>query len=186
MIRKPSTRRRARGRRRLWWRVVALLVALFVAATLSVFVWPPLGAPRRADAILSLNGPGEAQRRAEALSLARRGYAPVLLFSLGRANATPCPRASQASEVKLVCFVPDPGRTVGEVRFAARYARAHHLHSLLVVAAQAQAVRALLLTDRCFGGAVHVVGVDLPLRSQPYQVIYGWGAMGRALIDRRC
>jgi len=151
--------------------------------TVVVLVWPPLGGPEKADAILSLNGPNENLREAEAISLAKRGYAPLLLFSQGRSDYG-CPVLHQ---VKVVCFAPNPGRTVGEAEWAGRYAKQHHLHSLLVVAGQTQAVRALLLVGRCFDGDIHVIGVDTPKRSLPYDIVYGWGSLGRALIiDRHC
>jgi len=163
--------------------VVAALALTFIAATVLVLLWPPLGSPRGADAIVSLNGPSENLREAEAISLARRGYAPLVLFSQGRSDST-CPALHQ---VKVVCFEPNPGRTVGEAEWTGRYAEAHHLRSLLVVAGQTQAVRALLLMGRCFSGTIHVVGVDMPKRSLPYDVVYGWGSLGRALlVDRHC
>lgn len=163
--------------------MLAVLLALFVAATALVIVWPPLGGPHPADAIVSLNGPYENLRRDEAVSLAKRGYAPVLIFSKGRSGSS-CPDLPQ---VKVVCFVPDPGRTIGEAEFASRYAAEHDYRSLLVVAGQGQALRALLLVNRCFEGTVHVVGVDGPLSGLPYQIAYGWGSLGRALLfDRSC
>lgn len=162
---------------------MAVVLATFIAATLLLFVWPPLGRPQRSDAIVSLNGPNEHLREAEAVSLAERGYAPLLLFSQGRSDY----RCPVLRHVRVVCFVPDPGRTIGEAEWTGRYAEAHHLKSLLVVAGQTQAVRALLLMGRCFAGTVHVVGVHTPRRSLPYDIIYGWGSLGRALfVDRHC
>lgn len=184
-----SRRRPSRGMRPLAGRrhrivaVVAVALAVFVAATLLVLVWPPLGGPQRADAIVSLNGPEESRRRAEAVSLAARGYAPVLLFSQGRSE-TRCPVLRR---IKVVCFVPNPGRTVGEAEWVGRYARRHHLKSLLVVAGQTQTLRALLLMGRCFDGTIHAVGVRAPTASLPYDIVYGWGSLGRALLlDRHC
>lgn len=177
-------RQRRLSRRWRWaLTIVAGLVVLFIVATALLFVWPPLGGPRKADAIVSLNGAHENLREDEALSLARRGYAPTLLFSQGRSDTT-CPVVPR---VMVVCFVPNPGRTIGEAEWAANYARRHHLRSLLVVAGQTQAVRALLLVGRCFHGDLHVVGVDGPKRSLPYDIAYGWGALGKALVvDRHC
>lgn len=187
MIRKRPHREPSRGvegpRRRVLLGVVSAIVVVFVAATLVVLVWPPLGPVRKADAILSLNGPNENLREAEALSLVKRGYGRVLLFSQGRSEY----RCPVQKGLKVVCFEPNPGRTIGEAEWAGRYARQHHLHSLLVVAAQTQAVRALLLVGRCFGGTIDVVAVDTPKWSLPYDVLYGWGSLGRAVfVDRHC
>lgn len=162
-----------------------MLLLLLVTATLSVLVWPPLGSPQKADAILSLNGPSEPLREGEALSLLERGYAPVLLFSEG-GPGYPCPVVHQGDR-RVVCFVPTPKRTVGEAEWFGRYAHEHRLHSVLVVAGRTQAVRALLLVARCFDGDVHVVGVDTPRRTLGYDILYGWGALGKALlVDRHC
>lgn len=175
-----------RRRTRRLWRLPAALatvLVLFVAATLLVLVWPPLGPPHAASAIVSLNGPSEKLREEEAVSLAKRGYAPLFLFSQGRSEYT-CPVLHR---VKVVCFAPNPGRTVGEAEWVGRYAKQHHLRSLLVVAGRTQAARALLLMHRCFRGRIYVVGVDTPTRSLPHDIAYGWGALGKALlIDRQC
>lgn len=159
------------------------MVAVFVVTTLLVLVWPPLGAPHKADAIVSLNGPSENLREDEAVSLADRGFAPLVLFSQGKSDYS-CPVLHR---VRIVCFAPNPGRTVGEAEWVGSYARQHHLKSLLVVAGQTQALRALLLMSRCFAGNVYVVGVDTPKRALPYDIAYGWGALGKALfVDRHC
>lgn len=173
---------KARRRRRLLI-ALAVLAAIWCAATLNVLVWPPLGSPRAADAIVSLNGPDEDLRQDEALSLAKRGYAPLLLFSVGDSGGG-CPVLHQ---VKVVCFVPHPGRTVGEAEWVGTYAARHNLRSLLVVAGRTQAVRARLIVGRCYPGRIQVVGVDTPARSLPYDIAYGWAALGKALfVDRSC
>ena len=106
------------GSRKRWvlWGL-SVAVVLFVVASVVLFVWPPTDKPTHADAILSLYGRNEPAREGLAISLAERGYAPVLLFSQGRSTCPTVPR------VKVVCFEPSPARTVGEVEFAARYPR---------------------------------------------------------------
>ncbi len=162
----------------------AVTVALFVVASSVLFVWPPTDHPTHADAILSLNGRNETAREAVAISLAERGYARVLLFSQGNAYNTPCPIVPR---VQVVCFEPTPGRTVGEVEFAAGYARARGWHHLIVVASRPQSLRARLLTGRCFSGSVTVMAAPVTTSQLPYEVAYEWGALGKALfVDRRC
>jgi hypothetical protein len=171
-----------RSHRRRWLVVLCVLSALlltFIAASAYLFVWPPTNQPRHVDAILSLNGPDEPSREGRAVSLAEKGYARVLIFSLGRSQHVPCPAVPS---VQVVCFVPDPGTTLGEVKWASSYARAHGIHSMMIVPATAQAVRARFLAERCFKGQISVVPASQPAGSVPYNVVYEWAALTRALI----
>jgi hypothetical protein len=163
---------------------VAVLLVVFVSASCLLFVWPASDKPQDVDAVLSLNGPGEQARERVAVSLVEEGFAHVLLFSQGGYGSTPCPNVPR---VIVVCFVPAPGRTVGEVEFAARYARRHDWHSILVVPGHAQATRARLLLRRCFSGRVVVVPTPIDLERLPFDVVYEWGALAKALIvDGHC
>ena len=130
---------------------IGLVVVVFVIVSSLLFVWPATNQPRHVDAILSLNGENEAAWESLSISLAERGYAPVLLFSQGNSHTTPCPRVPRVS---VVCFSAYPGRTVGEVKFAARDARRHGRRSFLVVPGRAQVTRARLLMNRCYSGHV--------------------------------
>jgi uncharacterized SAM-binding protein YcdF (DUF218 family) len=179
-----STRRReGLPRRGRFYAVLAALVLGFIAASGALFVFPATDRPGHVDGILSLNGTDEAARESKAISLAEAGYASVLLFSLGNSGMS-CPTVPR---VRVVCFVAVPGRTVGEARFAAHYARAHHWHSIMVVPSRAQVTRARLLLKRCFSGRVLVVPASFQLARFPFEVIYEWGAMGKALfVDRSC
>ena len=106
----------------------AAAVAVFVIASAVLFVWPPTDKPTATDAILSLDGRNESVREALAISSGGAGYAPVLLFSQGNSYTTPCP---VVPHIRVVCFEASPGRTIGEVEFAARYARARGWHRLM-------------------------------------------------------
>lgn len=159
-----------------------MVIVAFVTASSLLFVWPATDRPQHVDAILSLNGRNEPARESRAVSLAERGYAHVLLFSQGNSHTTPCPTVPHIS---VVCFSADPGRTVGEVRFAARDARRHGWHSLMVVAGRAQVTRARILMHRCFSGHVAVVAAPVKLAQIPYSVIYEWGALAKALLIYR-
>ena len=147
------------------------------------FVWPSSQPPHRADAILALNGADDPARGDLALSLLRRGYAPVLLFSEG-AGDNDCPNDPG---LRIICFDPHPARTVGEIDEAAGYARSHHLRSLLVISGLAQTTRARLLAHRCFVGSVTVLSPPTLWAQVPFQVVYEWGATAKALfIDTAC
>ena len=182
VLTKGPGRSRHRWGRRLLWSLIAVVV-VFVAATLALFIYAPSDLPRHVDGILSLNGGDEQAREALAVSLAAEGYAPVLLFSQGsRANDTPCPKVPRVS---VVCFFDVTDNTRGEARWAGQYAERHHWHSLLIVPGRVQAMRARLLTERCFSGQV----VDVPATESfwdiPGDVLHEWGGLLAALVIYR-
>jgi hypothetical protein len=164
---------------------LGIVAVVFVAASLALFVWPPTDQPRRVDGSLSFNGPNEGARESLAVSLAEKGYAPVLLFSQGGLRSdTSCPKVPR---VRVVCFVDAANDTRGEARWAARYADRHHWHSLLIVPGRPQATRARLMVERCFTGQVVVVPASEPLVRFPIDVLHEWGGLAEALlVDRAC
>ena len=185
----PVAQQRRPSRRRRRWLlvglgVVVLVVAVFVAATLRLIVYPARDQPRHANAIVSFNGSNEGTREADAISLAKKGYAPVLLFSQGSAYAdTSCPKISRVS---VVCFIDVSGNTRGEAEWVGRYAEHHHWRSLLLVPGRGQATRARLLTERCFSGQLDVVPADEP-RPPLSQILHEWGGLFDAFaIHRSC
>lgn len=177
-------RRRRRWRRRLIW-TVGVVLAVFVAATLALFVYPPTDPPTHVDGILSFNGDDEPARESLAVSLAEKGYAPVLLFSQGASRSvTSCPKVPRVS---VVCFVDATNNTRGEARFAGEYATRHHWHSLMIVPGRAQSMRARLLTERCFSGQVVVVPATEGLKNLASDIVHEWGGLFAAVsIYRGC
>ncbi len=155
------------------------MVALFLLAAARLFVWPVSDRLRPAGAIVSLNGRDEQMRESYAESLLSRHLSSVLLFSLGSSGSVKCP---VIKGVTVVCFVASPSRTVGEVDFAARYARQHGITSLIFVAGHAQATRGRLLAHRCFSGEAMVVPAPIPWWHLPYEIAYESGALVKALI----
>lgn len=176
-----DTRQCPRGRRsRLALWLLGGLLATFMVLSGAFFVWPPSGRPQAVDGVLSMNGPSERLREQRALALVRDGYAHVLLFSEGHYPNVPCPRVKH---VLVVCFIPKPARTVGEVDFAAGYAARHRWRSIMIVPGHTQATRARLLAARCFNGRAVVVPAASPSFFQLlYGVAYEWGAMTKALV----
>ena len=164
---------------------IVLVVVVILALTTVLFVWPATDSPQHVDAILSFNGPNEGAREAVAVSLAEKGYARVLLFSRGAGgSASTCP---QVHRVLVVCFVDVANNTRGEARFAARYAKQHHLNSLMIVPGRTQATRAHLLLERCFSGKIVVVPVSEPLLHSSDNVLHEWGGLlDSLLIHRGC
>lgn len=164
-----------------------LLTALitFTAVTARWIVWPAQGLPHRADAIVMLAGPGN--RLPVALRLVREHEAPVLVVSRGHLGyGSPCPVASAAPGVKILCFEPDPADTRGETEYVAKMARRYGWRSVALVMTPEQSTRARIMLRRCYRGAVYTVTTGQPSLSQlAYQVAYGWGALVKALVVQR-
>jgi uncharacterized SAM-binding protein YcdF (DUF218 family) len=175
----------SKGRRSLFRRCGYALVAVIVAlgvATAWLFVWPPQGAPARADAIVMLQGDGD--RLAAAQQLAREHRAAVLVISQGRDGyGGPCVPAMPG--VKVICFDPGPPDTRGEAEFVGRLAQQDHWRSVIIVTTRAQDRRARILVGRCFAGSVSVSTAALPLSDWPFQMFYEWGALVKALVLHR-
>jgi hypothetical protein len=180
-VRGPRSRPK---RLRVLLAVAGALLAVFVAASAVLFVFPASDQPRHVDAILSLNGENEPAREALAVSLANRGYAPVLVFSQGHSHTTKCPKGVHA---RVICFEAVPDRTAGEVEYAASLAHRYGWKSVMIVPGRAQATRARMLLKRCYSGQIAVVTASVPLTHLPYEVAYEWGALAKALfIDPTC
>ena len=95
----------------------------------------------------------------------------------------PCPPPTPG--VRTICFDPDPANTKGESEFVGRLAKRYDWRSLILVVTRPQAVRGQLLMRRCFGGPAYVV--TAPVSDWPYQLVYGWGALLKAMfLDRTC
>jgi hypothetical protein len=138
--------------------------------------------PTSVDAIVMLAGPGN--RLPVALQLAREHRAPVLVVSRGwQGYGGPCP--SPIPGVKLICFDPNPGTTRGEGEVLGRLAKQLRWNSVVLVTTRTQDTRARIIVERCFGGSIYVVTAPLPLGSWPYEIVYQWGALGKALVLQR-
>jgi uncharacterized SAM-binding protein YcdF (DUF218 family) len=170
-------------RRKVLLSLLALLfvvVVLLVVGTARLFVWPPTDLPSRADAVVALGGDAGQLREQSALKLAREGYAPVAVVSLGGKKAVPCPHA--ASGVQLICFRADPLNTRGEAEYVAALAARRHWHRIIVVSERSQATRARLLFKRCTPIQLEMVPVADPRNRLPVDVAYEWGALVKALV----
>jgi hypothetical protein len=160
------------------------MVVVFGLVSVRLLVWPAQGMPTRVSAVVMLAGPGN--RLPVALQLAREHRAPVLVVSRGwEGYGGPCP--PPVPGVKLICFDPDPPDTRGEAEAVGRLAKQYRWRSVVLVAIPTQDTRARMVVERCFGGSTYVVTAPLPTGSWPYQIVYGWGALIKALVvDRSC
>jgi hypothetical protein len=163
---------------------MAAIVIVFCAVTARLLVWPAQGMPPRVSAIVMLAGPGD--RLSVALELAREHRASVLAVSRGNQGyGGPCP--SPVPGVKLICFDPDPPTTRGEAEALSRMARQFRWSSVVLVTTRTQDTRARIITERCFSGSTYVVTAPLPRSEWPYEIVYGWGALLKALfVARAC
>lgn len=155
-----------------------VLVLLFAAATVRLFVLPARNAPRHVDAIVVLGGSGA--RVATGVKLAREGYAPNLVVSTPGGG---CP--SPIPGVKLTCFQPNPSTTQGEARYASEAARKNGWKSLIVITTTPQTTRARIRFKRCTNIDIAYVTANQPARLWPYSIAYEWAALGKALVLQR-
>lgn len=160
--------------------LVALALLALVVGTPRLFLWPPTDLPTKADAVVALGGDPGQLRAKEALHLAGMGYAPVAVVSLGGKKAVPCPRP--VAGVELICFRADPLDTRGEAEYVSRLAARRHWHRIIVVSERSQATRARMLFKRCTPVQLVMVPVADPRNNLPYDVVYEWGALLKALI----
>jgi hypothetical protein len=162
---------------------VLLVIAVAVAATLRLFVWPASDDPSPADAVFVLGGDGERIERG--IGLVRDGYAPVLVLSKEPTDVAGCPATIAGAEV--VCFAPEPFSTRGEGRFLGRLAAERGWRHVMVVTTPAQATRAHIRMGRCWGGRLDVVTAELATGRWAADTAYEWGAVTRAVaVERDC
>lgn len=165
--------------------LVATVVVVLAAGTPRLFLWPPTDQPSRADAVVALGGDPGQLRAKSAIHLARSGYAPVAVISLGGQRAVPCPRP--VPRVQLICFRADPLDTRGEAEHVAILAARRHWRRIIVVSERSQATRARMLFKRCTPVRLEMVPVADPRNHLPYDVVYEWGALLKALfVVRSC
>jgi len=171
--------------RRFWRRALttaAALIAIFIALTARLFVWPATGAPGQVDAIVMTASPYAPLSLAT--RLARAHGAKYLLISLGHDGyGGSCPPGTPG--IRLMCFDPSPATTQGEAQYAGQMAAKYNWRSILVVSITPQLWRAEERVQRCFNGAVYGVAGGIPWHSWPYEIAYEWGATVKMLVWQR-
>jgi hypothetical protein len=165
--------------------VVLIVVLGVVFGTPRLFIWPPSNQPVRSDAVVALGGDPGQLRQKQALHLASDGFAPVAVISLGGKRAVPCPHPVRG--VRIICFRADPLDTRGEAEYVAALVAREHWHRIIVVSERTQTTRARLLFERCTPVQLVMVPVQDPRNHLPYDVVYEWGALTKALVlNRSC
>jgi uncharacterized SAM-binding protein YcdF (DUF218 family) len=178
-----------RLRRRRVWIPLVVVGALLLGATARLFIWPSTDDPRRADAVVVLDG-GSGERLDEARALMERHVAPTLAISAGREidRDEADGLCTTPQQFEVVCFSPTPDSTRGEARALATLARQNGWNQVVLVTSTYHVTRAHLLVKRCFDGRVDVVAASPPARPLDWTAAVGheWAAMLDATIRRTC
>jgi uncharacterized SAM-binding protein YcdF (DUF218 family) len=162
--------------------VAVVLVVAVVVVNLELFVWPSTGTLQRADAVVVLAG-GDGERLERAVELAREGIAPTLVASTG-----PDRLCGADQPFTVICFLPDPANTRGEVEEVARLAQEHGWERLVLVTSTYHVTRAQLLLDRCYTGSVQIAPArpDQGVLRWLGAITHEWGGLAEALVQRSC
>jgi uncharacterized SAM-binding protein YcdF (DUF218 family) len=169
---------------------VLTAVAVWLAACLVLFVWPPAESspPRHADVVVVLSG--DRKRLTPALALVRRGVAPVLAIStVERTKHWPegrrlC-RLGRVAAVRVLCFEAVPFSTQGEARSIARLARQRGWSSVVLVTSRFHVTRASMLFRRCYHRTLAVVGTGSTWWRLPEEWLSETGKLLTQLTLRR-
>ena len=109
--------------------VAALVLVALVIVNLQLFVRPSTDEVGHADAVVVLAG-GDGERLDHGLELMSDGVAPTLVASTGPNRLC---NADPDRSYEVICFLPDPSNTRGEVEEIADLAREHGWERLVLV-----------------------------------------------------
>jgi uncharacterized SAM-binding protein YcdF (DUF218 family) len=138
-------------------RALLVLIVVWLAATIALFIVPHGNKPIHADAVVVLSG--ASSRLPVGLKLVQEGDAPLLVVS----RTDPDPSVLEQNvcakrvDVHVLCFHAHPYSTVGEAEAVGRMAVARHWSAVDVVTSSYHVVRARILMRRCFHGRLAVV-----------------------------
>ena len=170
-----------------WMFTLAVFLAAAIGATLWLFVWPSSDEPRRAAAVVVLEG-GDGERLTDALVLMRLDVAPTLILygarDDGPARAGRLCRGDAAFAVLCPPARPDAR---AEARALAGLASRRGWRSLVVVTSTYDVARARLLVGSCFPGRADIVGAKPPAESWARAIPGEWkGYLNALLVERGC
>jgi uncharacterized SAM-binding protein YcdF (DUF218 family) len=175
------------------WAVAVFVVTIVVAMAWRWTVGPattPVDAVEPADAVVLFVG-GRGERLTTARELLERGVADVLVIPNG--YGPDWPEADEicraATDLEIICPVPEPNNTRGEAHAIATLAAERGWDRLVVVTSTYHVARARLMLERCFDGEVVAVGADPDLSFGDWlsRVNHEWfGHLHARTISRRC
>ena len=190
----PARRRRLRP---AWLVALGVLLAVGVAfggLTWRWFIHPPVDGPSPADAIVMFGGSGDRFERA--VDLADKGFADTVVISDPYNDEREASRFRwfcrndgvrpdyPVHDYEAICFDPQPQTTRGEARYVSELARERGWGRIVLVTTVDQATRARMLVGRCWDGEVETVVVPSD-ENRITRVVYEWGALARATVQRR-
>jgi hypothetical protein len=161
-------------------RVLAVVLAAFVALTLYLFVLVRSDDPKRADAIVILSG--DRKRLDTGLRLFREHVAPTLVISRDGRD-WPAVDALCAGP-RIMCFQAQPYSTRGESRQLARYERNRGWKRVVVVTSRYHIRRARMLFDRC-GVRPEMVAARTTFVDYVVDIPWEWGKLLYQLTRQR-
>jgi uncharacterized SAM-binding protein YcdF (DUF218 family) len=172
--------------------IAAGLAAAWVAACLVFFTWSPWdsGAPPHADVVVMLSG--SKRRLPAALTLIRRGIAPVLALSTVQrtkhwADAERLCRTHRYAGARVICFTAVPYSTRGEARTVTRLAQRYGWRSIVVVTSRFHITRAHMLFRRCWHRPLSIVGAPSPWWYLPVEWVSETGKLlVQITVQRSC
>ncbi|SIR78553.1 hypothetical protein SAMN05880568_1459 [Microbacterium sp. RURRCA19A] len=144
-----------------------------VVSGLPVYVWPPQPQPQKAEYALVL-GPPNPPRVHAAERLLRQAIVDEVVISVSSDGPESASEYPACQDDRARCLVPNPFTTKGEVLLADSLGQGADDPSIVVVTFTPQVARARYIFDRCYDGAVQVIGVDeeLGLGDWIYQYVY--------------
>ena len=165
-------------------RVVAVVLAAFLALSVLMFVWAPFATPhpKKVNAIVVLAG--SKKRLPVALRLWRSGVARWLLVSEDPLDTRRVALCAQPPS-HVVCFHAQPYSTRGEARWAAHFAGHEGWHSLAIVSSRFHLYRARTLFRRCTNARIELVSTPVEWYLWPYDVLAEWAKLAVAETVRR-
>jgi uncharacterized SAM-binding protein YcdF (DUF218 family) len=141
--------------------VFALIVLVYAAAAVWLFLVPHDQRPVRADAVVVLSG--SRLRLPVGVGLVRRGDAPLLVVSRNdRPSGLERRACAGTLGLRALCLRAAPFSTQGEARLIARLARQRGWQTVDVVTSQFHVFRARFMIARCYSGRLVMVGAPDP------------------------
>jgi len=157
-----------------------LLLAIGVALTARLFLWPRTDDVRRADAVVVFGARSRQERLPAGLRLIDRGVAPVLVLSAAP-QGFPC-RSPRQKRLEVICFTPHPFSTRGEAQTVGRLAARRGWRSIVLVTSTWHVTRARMLLRRCFDGKVLAVAARPRDKGDTVEsIIREWGVLLQAI-----
>jgi uncharacterized SAM-binding protein YcdF (DUF218 family) len=165
---------------------IPIVVLAWVLAVSAAFALRHGGRPFHANAVVVLEG--SKARLPVGLKLVREGYAPLLVISEGdrkTLEASLCAPHQVVVHAHVLCFHADPLSTRGEAEFIGRLAAKRGFSRIDVVTSQFHIFRATIVIQRCYHGALRMVGAPQPFWKLPWYAVTETAKLAYQLVVAR-